>query len=118
MTSTNAAQIFNIYPRKGAIQVGADADLVVWDPKATPHDLGQDPPPEGRLQHLRGHDGDGRSRATPSARARWCWADGQLDAERGAGRYVTRPAFAPVFEAIKRQGEIKAPKPVIRQAAE
>jgi dihydropyrimidinase len=43
---------------------------------------------------------------------------GQLHAERGAGRYVPRPCFAPVFEAVNRQSEIKALKPVIRQAAE
>jgi dihydropyrimidinase len=92
VTSTNAAQIFNIYPRKGVIQAGADADIVVWDPEAT-RTL------SAATQHSKGGFNvfEGRTvRGVPThtvAAGRVAYANGDLRAEEGAGRYVERPAF-------------------------
>lgn len=33
LTSTNPARIFGMYPRKGSLSPGADADIVLWDPR-------------------------------------------------------------------------------------
>lgn len=45
------------------------------------------------------------------------WKDGKLNVERGAGRYIERPAFQPVFDALKKTAERTRPTPVDRTTA-
>ncbi len=42
------------------------------------------------------------------------YADGKLDVERGAGRYVERPPYAPYYEALKIKAARAEPVPVKR----
>lgn len=113
ITSTNAAQIFNLYPRKGAVAVGADADLVVWDPagrrtiSARTHHQNVD------FNVFEGMEVQGVAYATLS-QGRIVWRDGDLRAVRGAGRYVERPCFPPYFGAVVRRNALARPRAVAR----
>lgn len=113
VTSANAAKIFNLYPRKGSVSVGADADLVVWDPQGT-----RTISAKTHHQNIDFNIFEGRTvKGIPSytlSQGKVVWAKGDLRAERGAGRYLHRPAFSPMFDAMHKQGELAAPKAVAR----
>ena len=113
VTSTNAAQIFNIYPRKGSVSVGADADLVVWDPAATKTISAKTHHQNVDFNIFEGMTVEGSASHTLSA-GKGVYAGGDLRVERGAGRYVNRPPFASYFDALKKQAELSAPQPVRR----
>ncbi|TWS99451.1 dihydropyrimidinase [Reyranella sp. CPCC 100927] len=117
VTSTNAAQIFNIYPRKGSVSVGADADLVVWDPTASRTISAKTHHQQIDFNIFEGMTVQGLATHTIS-QGNVVWADGKLNAVKGAGHYINRPTFAPYFEAAKLQADAKRPHPVPRAAAE
>jgi dihydropyrimidinase len=96
VTSTNAAQIFNIYPRKGAISVGADADVVVWDPSATRMISARTHHQNVDFNVFEGMTVTGVPSHTVAA-GHVAWAGGELDARRGTGKHVDRPPFPAYF---------------------
>ncbi|MCH7636545.1 MAG: dihydropyrimidinase, partial [Proteobacteria bacterium] len=104
ITSTNAAQIFNIYPRKGSISVGADADIVVWDPQASKTISTKTDHQNVDFNIFEGMTVKGCASHTIS-QGKVVYANGELDVERGAGRYIDRPVFAPYYEALNIQAQ-------------
>jgi len=87
--STNPARIFGLYPRKGTITVGSDADLVVYDPTTSGVR-------SAKTHHSRCDRSifDGfKVKGSPSyvvVNGRVQFADGKLKVERGAGRFIKR----------------------------
>ena len=115
VTSTNAAQIFNLYPRKGAVAVGADADLVVWDPQATRTISASTHHQRIDFNVFEGMTVQGVATHTV-ARGKLVWVNGDLRAQRGAGRYLPRPADAAYFAAGKLMNQRKVVQAVERAA--
>ena len=108
ITSANAAKLFNIYPRKGCIVAGADADLVLWDAGASKTLSVKTQRSLGDFNLFEGRTVTGLATHTVS-QGRVVHADGDLRAERGAGRYIKRPPFGPQFDALARKAALSAP---------
>jgi dihydropyrimidinase len=113
ITSANTAKLFNIYPRKGSVSVGADADLVVWDPQGTKT-------LSAKTQHSKGDFNifEGRTvRGIPShtvSNGNLVFVKGDLRAEKGAGKYIKRPAFNSNFTASKLRADNLKQTAVVR----
>lgn len=92
ITSTAPAKIFGLYPRKGTIAVGADADLVVWDAEKR-HVL------SARTLHMRVDYSPFEGREVVGApthvlsRGRVVVEHGKYVGKKGDGRFVRRGTF-------------------------
>jgi dihydropyrimidinase len=89
VTSTNAAKLFGLFPRKGTIAVGSDADLVVWDPEARRPIVGAEGMSRSGYSLYEGWDVVGAPAQTIS-RGEVVYADGEVLGESGHGQLVHR----------------------------
>ena len=104
ITSANAAKIFNIYPQKGAIQVGADADMVIWDPSKK-RTISKDTHHQNiDFNIFEGMEVEGINVITIS-NGEIVYRDGKVNAERGRGRHIARPLFSSDSRALQKSIE-------------
>ncbi|HMT14414.1 MAG TPA: dihydropyrimidinase, partial [Aestuariivirga sp.] len=113
VTSTNIAKILNMYPKKGAIIEGADADIVVWDPKRrkTISAKGQQSIIDYNV--FEGMEVTGVPRFVLT-RGRLSINDGTVDVQPGHGEFVGREPKGAVNAALSRWKEVVAPRKVER----
>ncbi|SER41367.1 dihydropyrimidinase [Faunimonas pinastri] len=114
VTSTNIAKILNIFPRKGAIMVGADADIVVWDPEAKKTISAATQFSAIDYSVFEGVEVSGLPRLTIS-RGEVCFADGEMKAREGRGKFLRRPPFPAVHHALSSWKALQTPQPVERR---
>ena len=99
VTSTNAAKLFGMYPQKGVIQVGSDADICVWDPKSVRTISAKTHFHAVDFNIFEGMEVHGNPSATIS-RGVVVFENGELFTTRGAGKFIERQLFGPCFEGI------------------
>ncbi|XP_047368950.1 dihydropyrimidinase isoform X2 [Vespa velutina] len=116
VTSTNAAKIFNIYPRKGVIAVGSDADIVVWDPNRKRTISAQTHVQAVDFNIFEGMEVHGVPEYV-IVNGRVCVDECELKAVHGFGKFVETPTFCNyVYDMIEERE--KRPRGVPRTEAE
>jgi dihydropyrimidinase len=89
ITATNPAKLFGLYPRKGSLMVGADADLVILDPDGETRLSVSSSPSKVDYSIYEGWTVAGAIRRVLS-RGTVVAADGVVEDLRGHGRFVAR----------------------------
>jgi len=113
VTSTNVAKIFGMYPRKGAVAVGSDADLVVWDPAKEKVITAGAQQSAIDYNVFEGKAVKGLPRFTLT-RGQVAVHDGEIRTEEGHGEFVAREPNGAVNRALSTWKELTAPRPVQR----
>jgi len=113
VTSTNVAQIFGMYPKKGVIREGSDADIVVWDPAREKTITAAAQTSAIDYNVFEGQHVIGLPRFTLT-RGRVAFVEGEAKPQEGWGQFVARDSNGAINQALSTWKELTAPRPVQR----
>ena len=113
VTSTNVAKIFGMYPKKGAILEGADADIIVWDPDLTKTIMAKTQQSAIDYNVFEGIEVKGLPRFVLT-RGEVAVDNGEVKAKPGHGEFVAREARGAVNQALSTWKEVVAPRRIER----
>ncbi|PWV97499.1 dihydropyrimidinase [Hoeflea marina] len=113
VTSTNIAKILNTYPKKGAVLVGSDADLVVWDPELSKTISAKSQQSAIDYNVFEGKTVRGLPRYTLT-RGHVAVEEGTMKTREGHGQFVARKPVTPINKALSTWKNITAPRKVER----
>lgn len=115
VTSTTAAKIFNIYPRKGRIAVGSDADIVIWDGEASRTISAKTHHHACDFNIFEGMKVHGVPQVVISG-GRVALDEDGLHISQGVGRFVPTPGNGDyMFGRIRGRDKVCRPRPVDRE---
>jgi dihydropyrimidinase len=89
VTSTNAARLFGLFPRKGTIAVGSDADITIWDPELSKPVTAKGMETRSDYSPYEGWEVTGWP-VTTISRGEIVYENGEVTAAAGRGRLVHR----------------------------
>jgi dihydropyrimidinase len=113
VTSTNVAKIFGMYPKKGAIVEGADADIIVWDPEKSKTISAKSQQSVIDYNVFEGIEVKGLPRHV-FTRGEIAVENGEVKAQPGHGQFVAREARGAVNQALSTWKEVVAPRKIER----
>eukprot|EP01129_Flabellula_baltica_P005475 TRINITY_DN198_c0_g1_i1.p1 TRINITY_DN198_c0_g1~~TRINITY_DN198_c0_g1_i1.p1 ORF type:complete len:510 (-),score=137.01 TRINITY_DN198_c0_g1_i1:42-1523(-) len=105
-TSSAAARIFNIYPQKGRIDVGSDADIVIWNGDATRVISAETHHHAVDFNIFEGMEVHGVAEYTIS-QGKVVWENNELHCEKGSGRFIPRAPWGLPYYGIELQDEAR-----------
>jgi dihydropyrimidinase len=110
LTAANAARIFGLYPRKGAIAVGSDADIALWDPGHRRTIDGAHMQSRSGYSVYDGWQVQGWPRFV-IRRGQVAFADGQITTRPGDGEWLPRNRTAGILPSPSPDADFSPPPP-------